>query len=260
MTHYGKQGEGARYADDEPDHHLDRELRSNDREVAVVLRGELDQPDHQGDADRIVHSRLALQDRARSSSNLTRSEDRERDGRIRWCDRRADESREDPVETEHVVGYERNEPGGDERPEHAKRENRAGRGAKPREPDVQASVEQDDHERDDCEPFDLSDRDDVLERRERLREECRGDEKERRVRKREPIGETHPEECDEHGRRHGEHDQSEVSDLCQRHATESTGGIGRTSCGRPACRFSWTGLCAANSLLTRISSRSHGAC
>ena len=60
MTHDRQQREGARDADDEPDRHLDRELRSDDREVAVVLRGELDHPDHQRDADRIVHSRLAL--------------------------------------------------------------------------------------------------------------------------------------------------------------------------------------------------------
>ena len=230
MTHHREQCESACDADDEADCHLDRELRRDDREAAVLLRGELDHSDHQRDADRVVHARLALEDRSRTAPDLPRSEDRERHRGIRRRDRGADEASEDPVEAEDIVADHRDEPCGGEGSKHAEGEDRARRRTKPAQPDVETSVEQDDHECHHGESLDLADGDDVLERRERLREECRADQKECGVRKREPIGDAHPEQGNEDGCRHREHDQSEVGDLRQRHATESTGGIGR------ACR------------------------
>ena len=150
-----------------PDRHLDRELLHDDREVAVLLRRELDHPDHERDAHRVVHSCLALENRPGATADLARTEDGERDGRIGRCDRRADEAREDPVEAEQVVRCERDEPGGREGAEHAEREDRSGRPPESSNTDVEAAVEEDDDEGDDRQPLDLLDRDDILERRER---------------------------------------------------------------------------------------------
>ena len=232
----------------EPEGHLDRELGDDDREAVVVVRRELDHPDHERDADGVVHPRLAFEDRARAAADLARAEDRERDRRVGRRDRCTDEPGEDPVEAEDVVGGDRDEPGGRERAER-----RRERGSAPadrrkrRKPMCRPPSKRMIDERDDREPLDVQDRQRVLQRVGRLGERHRADEDHGGVREREAVREAHPEQRDEHGRRHREDDQPEVRDLRHR----KIGIYGATGRSRPP---------SANSLLTRISSRSHGGC
>ena len=120
----GRSDQRAPDPDDETERHLDRELGDDDREVGVVVRRELDHPDHQRDADRVVHARLAFEDRPGAAADLARAEDRERHRRVGRGDRRADEPGEDPVEPEQVVRGHGDEPGGRERPDDAERHDR----------------------------------------------------------------------------------------------------------------------------------------
>ena len=197
----------------EPEGHLDGELGDDDREVLVVVRRELDHPDHERDADGVVHPGLALEDRPGAAADLARAEDRERHRRVGRRDRGADEPGEDPVEPEDVVRGDGDEPGGRERADDAESQDRRRRPPEAAEADVQAAVEEDDDERDDGEPLDVQDRQHVLDRVRRLGERHRADEDHRRVGEREAVGEPHAEQRDEHGRRHREDDQPEVRDL-----------------------------------------------
>ena len=143
--------EGTCDADREPDRHLDRELADDDPETAVVLVSELDNPDHERDSDRVVHARLALEDRPRASTYLPTGEDRERDRGIRRRYRSADEPRLDPAEPEHIASSEGDEPSGEEGPENTEREYGPKRPSKARGPDLEPAVEEDHDEGNRCE-------------------------------------------------------------------------------------------------------------
>ncbi len=56
-----------------------------------LRRRDLDHPDHQRDADRVVEARLPLEDRAGAPADLLPGQDRERDGRIGGRERRAEQ-------------------------------------------------------------------------------------------------------------------------------------------------------------------------
>ena len=102
-AHDGEERDRARDPHDEADDHLDGELLGHDPERAVVAFRELDHPDHEGDADGVVDSGFALENRPRSASDLARAEDRERHRGIGRSNGRADQAREDPLEAEDVV-------------------------------------------------------------------------------------------------------------------------------------------------------------
>ena len=76
-------------ADREPDRHLEEELPHDRPPRGAVGRGELDHPDQERDPDRVVHARLALEDRPRVAVDLLVTEDREHDRRVGRSERGA---------------------------------------------------------------------------------------------------------------------------------------------------------------------------
>ena len=91
-------------ADREPDRHLEEELPHDRPARCAVGRGELDHPDQERDPDRVVHARLALEDRPRVAADLLVTEDREHDGRVGRGERRAEHSGQGPAEVEQEMG------------------------------------------------------------------------------------------------------------------------------------------------------------
>ena len=83
--------------EDQPDRHLHGEVLHDDQERGVGVGGELDHADHQRDAGRVVDAGLALQRGARAPADLAPAEDREHDGGVGRCQRRADDAGELPV-------------------------------------------------------------------------------------------------------------------------------------------------------------------
>ena len=75
----------------------------------VGVSRELDQPEHQRDPDRVVRSRLALEDRVRAALDLAVAEHREHDGGIGRRDRGADQAGGHPLDPERPVGEDRDE-------------------------------------------------------------------------------------------------------------------------------------------------------
>jgi len=61
---------GAGDADGEPDPHLAEELPEDGALRGIVVRRQVDHPDHQRDPDRVVRARLALEDRPRAATDL----------------------------------------------------------------------------------------------------------------------------------------------------------------------------------------------
>jgi hypothetical protein len=157
---------------DEPDRrsdpHLDHELSEDDEPRSVVVGGELDHPDHEGDARWVVHARLALERHTRASRDLALAEHREHHRRIGRRKRGANDSRRHPFEPEHVVGEHRNGAGGRERPEDPEREDR--REGAPEAPpaDVHAAVEENHDQGDHGDPLHGEDRDFFIEAREEV--------------------------------------------------------------------------------------------
>ena len=196
-----------------PIRHLDHELAEDDEPRSVVVRGELDHPDHERDARGVVHARLALERHPRAPLDLALAEHREHHGRIGRRERRADDSRRHPFEPEHVVGEDRDEPGSRERPEDAEREDR--REGAPEAPpaDVHAAVEEDDDQRDHGDPLHREDRDLLVEAREEVRDDGGHDEKDRRRRNRNPRRQASSRERRAQRRPEGEEDGGEVGDL-----------------------------------------------
>ena len=216
MSHDRKERQRPRDPDEKPESHLDGELGDDDGEVLVVVRRELDHPDHERDAHGIVHPGFALEDRAGATPDLARAEDRERHRRVGGRDCGADEPGEDPVEPEDVVGCDRDEPGGRERAEHTDGQDRPERLPEAAVADVEPAVEEDDDQRDDRDALDVQDRQLVLQRVRRLGERHRTDEDHGRIGEREAVREAHAEQRGEHDRRHHEDDQPEVRDLRHR--------------------------------------------
>ena len=89
----------------DPDDEADRPSRSTNSRSTIAneppsVGRELDHADHQGDADRVVEARLALEDRARAAVDLLPGEHGERHRRIGRGERRADQPRDGPREVE----------------------------------------------------------------------------------------------------------------------------------------------------------------
>ncbi len=211
--HHGQEQHRAGNANGEPDRHFDDELLDHDRERAALLGGELDHPDHQRDTDRVVGAGFALEDRSRPTADLATAEHGERDRWIRRSDRRADQSGHDPREAEEIVPDERDETRGGERADDAENEDRSGGAPKAADADVESAVEEDDDERDDADALDGLDGQGVAQRFHGRGEEARGDEEERGVGERDPVGDTGSENGQEHASGDDEDDDSEVGDL-----------------------------------------------
>ena len=195
------------------DRHLDRELAHDDNEGSVLVRGELDHPEHQSDPCRIVHARFALERRPRAALDLPSAEHREHHRRVGGGERRPDQAGQHPVEPEREVREHGDDPGGGERAEDPQRENRPGGSPKAPPADVHPAVEENHDQRHDRDPFHGPDRDVGIDRRPQVGDDRRGNEEDRRRRHRNAIADPrreHPERepaCDE------EKDSSEVGDL-----------------------------------------------
>jgi hypothetical protein len=124
--------------------------------------------DHQRDPDRVVGARFALENGAGASADLAVAEYGEGDGRVGRRERGAEDAGGSPGETEQPVRRHCHQPGGRERAHEAERDDLERRGAEAAPPDVQAAVEQDHDQRNDADPFNLTDRDVCGERREQI--------------------------------------------------------------------------------------------
>ena len=182
----------------------------------MALSSQLDHSNHERDPDRVVHPRLALEDRPGTSADLARAKERERDGGVRRGDRRADEAGLDPAEAQEVARRERHDAGGHERAHHAERQDRPGRTPEAPESHVEPAVEEDHHERDDDDSLDRQDRQCVAHRGHERGDERGADEEEAGVGDREPVGEAHAEKGHEDRRGDREDDHPEVGDLAHR--------------------------------------------
>jgi hypothetical protein len=195
--------------DRKPYDHLDCEFLDDDPERAVFMSGELEQPDHERDSHGVVGPRLAFENRPGPSSNLPIPEHRKHHRRIRRGESRTKDARARPAEAEQVVRHNRNHTGGGERPDRSEECDGHCGSAEPPPPDVHAAVEQDHDQRDDTDPFDIADRENVAERL----EENRDEKKQGRRRERKALRDLGEEDRDEEAERDDEYDCAEVADL-----------------------------------------------
>ena len=216
VPHQPEEPPGAGHPDHEPHGHLERELPHDRPDRAVGARRVREHPDHQRDADGIVRSGLALEDRRRPPADLPVAEHREHDRRIGGRERGAQDARDRPVEAEERVGEERHRGGGGERPRDPERRDRQRSPAESPPADVHAAVEEDDDQGHDADPLDVVDRDHGGEPREEVRGERRSEQEERGRRHREALRElVRPERREEAGR-HDQDDRPEFVELAHR--------------------------------------------
>jgi len=161
----------------------------------------LDQPEHQSNPGRIVDSGLALERRTRAAGDLAAAQHREHHRGIGRCQRSANDPRQRPVEPERVVRERGQEASRRKRPDHAQREDRAGRGAEPPQADVHPAVEQDHDQCHDRDSLDGHDRHVLVHLRPGVRGERRRNQEDRRCGNRDPPrqGRRHDGERDSPG-------------------------------------------------------------
>ena len=193
----------------ESDAHLERELLDDDPERRVIVRRELDHPDHERDADRIVDAGLALQNRGRPSSDLLVAKHGEHDRRVGGSDRGSEQACRDPVEAQDVVRDDGNDPGRCERPEHAEREDRHRRDPESAPADESPAVEEDDDQGDDGDPLDFKDRKALRELREDVGCDGGQEQEHRRLRHREALVQLRREQSEEQTACKDENDRPE---------------------------------------------------
>ena len=128
--------------------HLQNELDSHAGEAGRTESTRGDKAGHQRNADRIVGTRLALEDGAAATGDLPFAQDGENHGRISGRHRRGHEHRRVPVDSACVVQYHRRAGGGEERAHDTDRQNGDRRRTESRRPDVHTAVEQHQHQRD----------------------------------------------------------------------------------------------------------------
>jgi hypothetical protein len=114
-----EQEQSAGDADGGPDRHLDHELPDDHEAGCVVVRRELDHPDHERDPRRVVHAGLALERRPGTARDLPPAEHGEHHRRVGRGERGAHEAGEHPAEPEHDVREEGDNAGGREGAQHA---------------------------------------------------------------------------------------------------------------------------------------------
>ena len=180
---------------------------------------ELDHPEHQRDPGGIVDAGLALEGRAGAAGDLAPAEHREHHRRIGRRECGADDARQRPAEPERVVREDGQEAGGRKRPEHAQREDRAGRRTESPPADVDAAVEQDHDQRDNRDPLHGQDRHRLVHLRPEIRDDRRRDQEDRRRRHGDPSAQRRRDDRERDAAGSEEKDGCEVRNLGHGDAT-----------------------------------------
>jgi hypothetical protein len=196
-----------------PDPHLDHELAHDHEPRGVVVRRQLDHAEHERDAGRVVHARLALERGPRAAGDLPPPEHREHHGGVGRRQRRSDEPREHPAEPERVVREGRDDARGREGAENPEREDLAAGSPEAAPADLHPPVEEDHDQRHDRDALDREDRDAVVDLRPEVGDGGGGEQEDPGRRHGEPGRERGGEDRERERSGHDEKDAREVCDL-----------------------------------------------
>ena len=218
-------------ADGETDRHLERELADDRPERPVARRRELDHPDHERDADRVVRAGLGLEDRAGAPTDLAPPEHGEHDGGVGGRERGAEQSRDNVHEkpsSQCAASVSR--------PAVAKvpitpSESTGRRGSEAAQADPRAAVEEDHDERGDADPLDGRDRDGSPSPGNASESSAAASRNSRRPGNAQPLAETARRDSERETRGDEQHDDAEIVRLVhsgdswtQKRRRQSSGG------------------------------------
>jgi hypothetical protein len=175
--------------------------------------GELDHAEHERDRSRIVDARLPLQRRPRPTGHFAPAKHREHDGRIRGRNGRSDDSGQNPVEAQRVVADQRDESSCPERAENPKGEDRRSGRTEAPPANVDAAIEENDDQSNHRDPLDRPDRHRLVHARPDIRDRRGAEQKERRRRHRNTLGQLRRQDGEREARCNEENDAGEVADL-----------------------------------------------
>ena len=187
--------------------HFQGELAQDHQHRGARVGRNLDHPQEQRDAGWIVDPRLALQDRARATADLSAAEHREHDGGVGGSQRGSQHPGHLPVQAQkHVCGHGHAGRRG-ERAEHAEGGDVAQGPAQPAGADIHATAEQDHDQRHHGDPLHGDDRESPVEAGPEVGDRSGGDQEDKRRGNGHPVGQSRSQD----GQRQATGDEGEGS-------------------------------------------------